>query len=245
MPLSITTVLLERLPHPYCARMTSPRTPDSVVRLTPEDVARLRDDRRARSSLEIGAVIHVVQPLGADLLATLCFYAVFATTGSVGIATILAAALGVGQLAWGVARRRPVPPIQWASLLLVFLVGGLSLATGDPRYVLYKAAIIYVVIGCTMLRRGWLGRYVPPIALAYLPVTTIVAFGYMWAALLLGTGLLSLVLIWTVLPRTVALIMGLWAPSSKLLLLAYQYSVGRNAVRRSIVSVLGGAKEQG
>ena len=34
-----------------------------------------------------------------DLLATLCFYAVFATTGSVGIATILAAALGVGQLA--------------------------------------------------------------------------------------------------------------------------------------------------
>lgn len=200
-------------------------------------MARLRDDRRARSSLEVRAIVHVVRPLGADLLATLCFYAVFAATGSVGIATILAAALGVGQLAWTVAQRRPVPPIQWASLLLVLLVGGVSLATGDPRYVLYKAAIIYVVIGCTMLRRGWLVRYVPPIALPYLARRMIVAFGYMWAALLLATGLLSLVLIWTVPPRTVALVMGFWAPGSKLLLLMCQYAVGRAFVRRSIVSV--------
>ena len=215
-----------------------PDTPEPVARLTPADVARLRDDRRARSSLEIGAIIHVVQPLSADLLATLCFYLTYAATGSVGVATALAAALGVGQLAWAIAHRQPVPPIQWASLLLVFLVGGVSLLTGDPRYVLYKAAVIYVVIGCTMLRRGWLVRYVPPIALTYVPGTTVIAFGYMWAALLLGTGLLSLVLIWTVPPRTVALVMGAWAPGSKLLLLACQYAVGRAFVRRSIVAVL-------
>ena len=54
-----------------------------------------------------------------------------------------------------------------------------SLLTGDPRYVLYETAVIYVVIGCTMLRRGWLVRYVPPIALIYLPGTTVIAFGYM------------------------------------------------------------------
>ena len=182
--------------------------PVPVVRPTPEDVARLRDDRRSRTSMEIDAIIHVVQPLSADLLATLCFYLTYAATGSVGVATVLAAALGLGQLAWAIAHRQPVPPIQWASLLLVCLVGGVSLLTGDPRYVLYKAAVIYVVIGCTMLRRGWLVRYVPPIALTYMPRTTIIAFGYMWAALLLGTGLLSLVLISTVPPRTVALVMG-------------------------------------
>ena len=215
-----------------------PDTPKPVARLTPEDVARLRDDQRARSSLEIGAIIHVVQPLSADLLATLCFYLTYAATGSVGVATVLAAALGVGQLAWAIAHRQPVPPIQWASLLLVFLVGGVSLLTGDPRYVLYKAAVIYVVIGCTMLRRGWLVRYVPPIALTYLPGTTVIAFGYMWAALLLGTGLLSLVLIWTVPPRTVALVMGAWAPGSKLLLLTCQYAVARASVRHSILAVL-------
>lgn len=215
-----------------------PDKPKPVARLTPEDVARLRDDQRARSSLEIGAIIHVVQPLSADMLATLCFYLTYAATGSVGVATVLAAALGVGQLAWAIAHRQPVPPIQWASLLLVFLVGGVSLLTGDPRYVLYKAAVMYEVIGCTMLRRGWLVRYVPPIALTYLPGTTVIAFAYMWAALLLGTGLLSLVLIWTVPPRTVALVMGAWAPGSKLLLLACQYAVGRASVRRSIVAAL-------
>ena len=66
----------------------------------------------------------------------------------------------------------------------------------------------------------------------------VVAFGYAWAALLLGTGLLSLILIWTVPPRTVALVMGAWAPGSKLLLLACQYAAGRASVRRSIVSLL-------
>ena len=45
-------------------------------------------------------------------------------------------------------------------------------------------------------------------------------------------------LIWTVRPRTVALVMGAWAPGSKLLLLACQYAVGRASVRRCIVAVL-------
>ena len=218
--------------------MTSPGTPGTATRFSPEDVARLRDDRRARSSLELGAIVHVVRPLAADLLATLCFYMAFAATGSVGIATVLATGLGIGQLAWATARRRPVPPIQWASLSLVLLVGGISLATGDPRYVLYKAAIIYIAIGCSMLRRGWLGRYVPPIASTYLSAGMVVAFGYMWAALLLGTGLLSFVLILTTRPRTVALVMGVWAPSSKLLLVAVQYLIGRSVVRRSLVATL-------
>lgn len=115
-------------------------TPEPVARLTPEDVARLRDDRRARSSLEIGAIIHVVQPLSADLLATLCFYLTYAATGSVGVATVLAAALGVGQLAWAIAHRQPVPPIQWASLLLVFAAlgarGTLDLGRGRVQVVI-------------------------------------------------------------------------------------------------------------
>ena len=78
--------------------MTLSDASKTVPRLTPQDVARLRDDRRARWSLEIGAVIHIVQPHAADLLATLCFYAVFVATGSVGIATVLAAAFSVSAL---------------------------------------------------------------------------------------------------------------------------------------------------
>ncbi|WP_185867551.1 septation protein IspZ [Sphingomonas sp. TF3] len=176
--------------------------------------------------------------MGTDLLTTFCFYAAYAATGNVGIATILATALGVAQLAWALASGRAVPPIQWASLVLVIVIGGISLVTGDPRYVLYKASIIYLVIGLAMLRSGWLLRYLPPIAEKYLSRRTIVGFGYMWSALLVGTGMLSLILIQTEPARVVALIMGVWAPTSKLALLGGQYLAGRAIVRRKIIALL-------
>ena len=124
-----------------------------------------------------------------------------------------------------------------ASLILVLAAGALSLATGDPRYVLYKASIIYLVIGVTMLRPGWLLRYLPPIAGRYLSVRVITGFGYLWSALLIGTGILSLLLIWTEPARTVAFVMGVWAPSSKLTLLGGQYLAGRAIVRRNIIAL--------
>ncbi len=171
-------------------------------------------------------------------MATFCFYAAYAATGNVGMATILAAALGVAQLAWALASGRAVPPIQWASLVLVIIVGGISLVTGNPRYVLYKASIIYLVIGVAMLRSGWLLRYLPAIAGKYLSVRMIVGFGYMWSALLVGTGMLSLILIRTEPARVVALVMGVWAPTSKLALLGSQYLAGRAIVRRKIIAIL-------
>lgn len=182
--------------------------------------------------------MHIVRPLAADLLATFCFYVAYAVSGNVGIATVLAAALGVAQLVWTLARRRIAPPVQWASLILVIVVGGLSLVTGDPRYVLYKASVIYLVIGLAMLRSGWLLRYLPPIAERYLSERVIVAFGYMWSALLIGTGVLSLLLIWTEPARIVAVVMGVWAPTSKLALLGGQYLGGRAVLRRNIVAIL-------
>lgn len=210
-----------------------------------DDLARLRTDRSAALALELGAVAHVVRPLAADLLATFLFYAAYAATGSVGLATALAAALGVAQIAWAAASGRAVPPIQWASLVLVLAVGTLSLATGDPRYVLYKASAIYLVIGIAMLRPGWLLRYLPPVAERYLPGRVVVGFGYLWAALLIATGVLGLALIWTEPARTVALVMSVWSPSSKLALLIGQYLAGRTIVRRNIIAVLRDARAAG
>jgi intracellular septation protein len=201
-------------------------------------LVRLRTDRSAASALEIGAILHVARPLFTDLLATLCFYAAYAATGSVGVATILATALGVAQFIRVVAKGRSVPAVQWASLLLVIVVGGISLLTGDARYVLYKAAIVYLVIGATMLRPGWLLRYVPPIAAKYLSRGAIVAFGYMWSALLIATGLMSVALTLAEPARTVALVMGIWAPASKIVLLAGQYLGGRAIVRRNVIAAL-------
>jgi intracellular septation protein len=203
-----------------------------------QELASLRHDPSRRRVLEFRAIVHVVRPIASDLLATVCFYAALAISGNVAIATLLGIGLGLAQLIWMLARGQNISPIQWASLSLVLIVGTLSLATGDARYVLYKASLIYLVIGAGMLRPGWLIRYIPPIALDYLARATIVAFGYLWAALILGTGLLNLLLTLTEPAKTVAIVMGIWAPSSKIALLAGQYIVGRSIVRRKIKTAL-------
>lgn len=206
-----------------------------------DSILRLRTDRSAVTRLEIGSIVHVARPLVADLFATFCFYAVYAATGYMGAATVVAAGVGIGQVAWLAASGRRVPALQWASLVLVIAVGGLAFLTGDVRYVLYKAGIIYLAIGLAMLRRGWLFRYVPPIAETYLPRRAIVAFGYMWSALLLVTGVMSIVLTRTEPARLVALVMGVWGPASKIALLTGQYLAGRVVVRRAVVAALGEA----
>ena len=158
----------------------------------------------------------------------------FAASGSIVLATILGMMSGTAQLAWTLAMGRRIPPIQTASLFLVIAVGVLAIVTHDPRYMLYKAALIYLAIGAAMLRPGWLSRYIPPVAAEYLPPAIITIFGHLWAALILGTGLMSLALTLTQPARTVALVMAIWAPTSKIMLLIGQYLVGRAIVRDAI-----------
>jgi intracellular septation protein len=43
------------------------------------------------------------------------------------------------------------------------------LLTNDPRFVPAKPAIGHFAIGAIMLKRGWLLRYVPPIAAETIP----------------------------------------------------------------------------
>jgi intracellular septation protein A len=135
-------------------------------------------------------------------------------------------------------RKMPIAPMQWVSLVLVVTMGGLTLITDDPRFVLVKVSIFYIAIGAAMLQPGWLYRYVPPIAVNRLPRSLVVAFGFVWAALIIGTGLLNLVLTFTVSAKAVAGVMAVWAPSSKILLFVVQYLLFRAITRRRIIAAL-------
>jgi intracellular septation protein A len=72
--------------------------------------------------------------------------------------------------------------MTWASLGLVIVLGGATLLTHDPRFVLAKPAIGHAAIGLIMLKRGWMLRYMPPIVSQTIPEYVIYA-GYAWAAL--------------------------------------------------------------
>lgn len=177
--------------------------------------------------------LYSVKPLAVDLAATLFFYLVLSTTHSVPLATGLGMALGVGLVAFKLMKGEPIAPMQWTSLVLVVVMGGLTLITHDARFVLVKATVVYGAIGATMLEPGWMYRYIPPIAVDHVPRRLVVGFGYVWATLIFGSGLLNLYLTFTASPQTVAKVMSLWAPASKIALFLIQFFLLRAIGRRN------------
>lgn len=123
-------------------------------------------------------------PMGVFLGAVLATGNIFAATG-VGIAASAA------QLGWATFRHQPIGALQWASLGLIVVLGGATLLTRDPRFVMLKPTAIDIVLGAVMLRRGWMERYVPEAArMRARPM--LAAFGRVWAALMFLTGALNL-----------------------------------------------------
>jgi intracellular septation protein A len=133
-----------------------------------------------------------IRPLVLDMLATLFFAGVYATTKNLYAATLIGIAIGVSQLAWLLVRRRKIAALQWASVALVVVMGGAAILTNDPRFVMIKPTIIYLTVAASMLQPGWMVRYMPPASLDHLPRSLIVGGGYAWAALMLVTAILNL-----------------------------------------------------
>ena len=52
--------------------------------------------------------------------------------------------------------------MQWMSLGLVIVFGSATLLTHNPRFMMAKPTIIYVLIGAAMMQRGWMLAYMPP-----------------------------------------------------------------------------------
>lgn len=130
--------------------------------------------------------------LGSDFLSTIVFLVLYLTTGNVILATAVAIAGAVGQVIYARYKGQQLGYMTWASLGLVIVLGGATLLTHDPRFVLAKPAIGHFAIGAIMLKRGWMLRYMPPIVSETVPEYVTVA-GYAWAALMfvLGAGTIA------------------------------------------------------
>lgn len=202
--------------------------------MTDEELAVARASPGGARRIETGAFLHAVRPIAADLASMLLFYLILLLTGDVRAGTVLGMALGVFQVAVLAARRKPIPAMLAASTLLLVSLGALTLWMHDSRFVLLKTSIFYLVIGGPLLKRGWMQRYLPPIVAGRVPVGLVTGFGFAWAALILGTGVLNAVLTFAVPARTVAAIIAPWAIGSKLALFGVQYALFRRTVRRHI-----------
>ena len=173
------------------------------------------------------------QVLLLDLASTFVFLLIVLVTKSTTVGIVAGMAFGVGQITVELIRKKPVGVMQWLSLALVIGFGGISLITHDPRFIMVKPTLIYLIVGGVMCKPGWMNRYLPPIAQEIVPDLGF-AFGYVWAGLMFLSAVLNLgavalhldVVAW-------AAFMSLWASGSKIALFLVQYAIMRLvAVRR-------------
>lgn len=125
----------------------------------------------------------VFRRLVSDFLSTIVFLAIYLSTDNVILATVFAILGAIGQVVWSRIKGQALGYMTWASLGLVIVLGGATLLTHDPRFVLAKPAIGHVAIGFIMLKRGWMLRYLPAIVTETIPEYVTVA-GYAWAVLM-------------------------------------------------------------
>jgi intracellular septation protein len=169
-----------------------------------------------------------------DFLSAILFLLVYAASGSLFAAAGVAIAAGVAQLAHLRLTRRRIEPMQWMSLGLVVVLGGATLLTQSPRFMMLKPTFVHFAIAVVMLRRGWMIRYLPEIARQNVPEATIVAAGYAWAGLLAALGLANLVIALHFDFATWAWFISVGAGGAKVAALALQYAVFRTIVRQRL-----------
>ena len=167
-----------------------------------------------------------------DMASTLFFLAVYLLTENIPLSVALGIALGFVQIAWQLARAKPIDTMQWLSLFLVVASGSATLLTNDPRFVMIKPSLIYVIIGVVMLKPGWMNRYLPAVAIEVVPDIGVV-FGFVWSALMFASAGLNIYVALNYSVVTWASFMSLYGIVSKLALFLLQYTIMRTiGVRR-------------
>ena len=175
----------------------------------------------------MNSLFYAARPILSDMLSTIIFAVLFSFTNNIYLSTGIAIALGVGQVAYEKLRGKPVPGMQWASLGLVTVLGGATLLTGDPRFVMAKPTIVYLTIGAAMMQRDWMDRYIPEKAKSLLPDSLIVTWGYIWAGLMFATAAANLVVAVTMDHKAWVAFIGIFPLASKLALFAVHYGTFR------------------
>lgn len=128
--------------------------------------------------------------LAADLISTLAYAAILATTHDLRVATVAGVGAGLAGIGWSRLRGRAVDLMQWLSLGLVIVFGGVGLMLHDARFAMIKPTVIYIAVGAVMLKPGWLTRYMPVIVRTH-GSDLVRLFEGLWASMMFLTAALN------------------------------------------------------
>ena len=171
-------------------------------------------------------LFHAGKFLALDMASTIFFLVLYLVTRNIPLSVAAGMGFGAAQIAWQAWAKKPIDTMQWMSLFLVVASGAATLLTHDPRFVMVKPSAIYAVVGVVMLKRGWMNRYLPLIAVETVPDVALM-FGYVWSGLMFASAILNLAVAMTVGPAAWAAFMSAWAIASKLCLFGVQYATMR------------------
>jgi intracellular septation protein len=173
-----------------------------------------------------------------DMASTFFFLILFLLTRNVPLSVILGMALGVAQIGWQFTRKKPIDTMQWMSLFLVLGSGAATLITNDPRFVMVKPSLIYIIVGAVMLKPGWMNRYLPPVAIEVVPDIGFM-FGFVWSGLMFFSAALNMVVALNFSVVTWASFMSIYGIVSKAALFMIAFATMRYiGVRRRRAQVL-------
>lgn len=175
-----------------------------------------------------------LRQLLSDFLSAIVFLVIYGLSDNVYLATAAAIAVAIAQFAIMRFRGQPVDAMQWLVLGLVLVLGAATFITQDSRFIMVKPTAIHCAIGVVMLRRGWMIRYLPPIARDNLPERAMVSAGYAWAALMIALGVLNLIIATTFDFRVWAWFITVGAVGAKVVAFLIQYIVFRGIIRQKL-----------
>ncbi|MBB4375974.1 intracellular septation protein A [Bradyrhizobium sp. CIR48] len=164
--------------------------------------------------------------LGSDLFSAILFLVIYLVTDNVILATSVAIAGAIAQVIHARIKGQQLNYMTYASLALVVGLGGITLLTNDPRFMMAKPSIAHFAIGAIMLKRGWMLRYMPPIVVETVP-EYVTAAGYAWALLMFVIGVGMIVVASTGDLKLWAFYLTVVAGGAKILAFAVQYVVLR------------------
>ena len=171
--------------------------------------------------------------IAEDLASTLAYAGLYAVTHDLRVSLAVGVAAGLGAIGWRLARGRPVDAMQWTSLALVVVLGGLGLGLHDRRFVMVKPTLAYLAVAAAMLKPGWMARYMPARVRDH-GADLVRGFEGVWAAAMAATAAANLVLALRGDVATWAAFLAVVPIASKIGLVAAQYVILRVVVRRRI-----------
>jgi len=94
----------------------------------------------------------------SDIFAVLLFFGTYSLSHDIYLATAVAIATSVAQVAYFHFRYRKVEPMLWVSFVLIVVLGGATLLFHNKHFIMWKPTVLYWVMASGLIVGEWMGK---------------------------------------------------------------------------------------